>query len=659
MLSPDTGTPDPPLAPERMNDFDYVSADPALDDTFGYRCPVGSHIRRTNPRGAAVIAGGSTHRIVRRAMPYGPPFDPAQPDDAPRGLVGWFICADLANSFELIMSQWVNDSAFVRSVRGPDGANPVKNISGQDVLIGVNDPATSSFTLTVAAERGGAVEQPPADRLSAVRDHPRRRVLLPAEHHGAALPHRVSEPVATRRVPAVRAASLRGVRRLLALLLAVAVATGVAVAVGQEPSGDSADPASPAETAPPAPDVALPKQPAALAGALTATTRRLRAALGRWDGAGGVPRDVTYLALHHQRMLRLMAKRGALGDATLRRLPASVRGEAADTVRGLRRLAAIPRDLDNLPRLRVARAAPAADLRRFYGEGQRRFGVHWTVLASVNFVESAFGRVRSASEAGARGPMQFLPSTWRQYGMGGDIDDPHDAILGAANYLSRSGAREDLDRALFAYNHSRDYVRAIRAFASRMRAGEHAFLTYYSWQAYMRTKSGTRRLTGPGRAGAKPHRASAPAASDRVADLLRLGHAQREHRDAVDGDPRRQAAADGDDLRRQRAPEQLVETAPDDVGDGAERGRRDEDAQHRARGRAALQAAAELAPQVVRLAGGHRGAGDGGREDDAAGPERPEQRERDDDVDRRAWPRPGRSAATGAAARRTSASAAG
>ena len=117
----------------------------------------------------------------------------------------------------------------------------------------------------------------------------------------------------------------------------------------------------------------------------------------------------------------------------------------------------------------------------------------------MNFVESAFGRVRSASESGARGPMQFLPATWRAYGMGGDIDDPHDAILGAANYLSRSGARADLDGALFAYNHSRDYVRAIRAFAARMRAGKRAFLTYYSWQAFMRTATGTRRLTGPGR----------------------------------------------------------------------------------------------------------------------------------------------------------------
>jgi hypothetical protein len=299
-------------------------------------------------------------------------------------------------------------------------------------------------------------------------------------------------------------ATFGNVGRLLLVLLVVAVAAGVAVAVAQEPGGGQGGGGGAGEDtaqAPrlPAADAALPRQPGPLARTLAATARRLREALGRWNGTGAVARDVTYLSLHHQRMLRLMAKRHTLGDATLRRLPRWVRGEAADTVRGLRHLAAIPRDLDHLPRLRTARAAPAADLRRFYDEGQRRFGVHWTILASVNFVESAFGRVRSASEAGARGPMQFLPSTWRAYGMGGDIDDPHDAILGAANYLSRSGAREDLDGALFAYNPSRDYVRAIRAFASRMRAGRHAFLTYYSWQAFMRTASGTRRLTGPGR----------------------------------------------------------------------------------------------------------------------------------------------------------------
>src|SRR5439155_27006571 len=73
-LSPDAPTEVPP---EKLNDFDYVSTDPALDDTYGWRCPVGSHIRRTNPRSERVVGGGGhLHRIIRRAIPYGPPFDP-------------------------------------------------------------------------------------------------------------------------------------------------------------------------------------------------------------------------------------------------------------------------------------------------------------------------------------------------------------------------------------------------------------------------------------------------------------------------------------------------------------------------------------------------------------------------------------------------------
>jgi membrane-bound lytic murein transglycosylase B len=283
------------------------------------------------------------------------------------------------------------------------------------------------------------------------------------------------------------------VRRLLAVLLAIAAATGVAVALAQEPAGAPADAAHQL----PEPAVAIPRDPATLASTLTTTTQRLRAALKTWDPAAAVPRDVTYLALHHQRILRFMAARRALGDATIARLPAAVRGEARDTVSGRRLLAAIPRSTRNLPPVRVAPAAPAAQLRRDYDAAQKRFGIHWSILASVNFVESAFGRVRSASESGARGPMQFLPSTWRQYGMGGDIDDPRDAILGAANYLRAAGAPADIDRALFAYNHSTAYVRAIRRFAARMRADGRAFLTYYAWQVFVRTATGSRRLTGP------------------------------------------------------------------------------------------------------------------------------------------------------------------
>lgn len=247
----------------------------------------------------------------------------------------------------------------------------------------------------------------------------------------------------------------------------------------------------------PAADAALPSTSGVLAVEFTATTRQLRAAVARWDTTAGVPRDVTYLGLHHQRMLRRMAERRTLGDATVATLPPDVRGEARDTVSARRAIDSIPRG--RAPRVLVAKAAPAAELRAAYDVAQRRFGIHWSVLAAVNFVESAFGRVRSASEAGARGPMQFLPATWRAYGLNGDIDDPRDAILGAANYLAHAGAKNDLDGALYAYNHSSAYVRAIRRFAARMRADGRTFKTYYAWQVYVRTSTGSRRITGPDR----------------------------------------------------------------------------------------------------------------------------------------------------------------
>ena len=65
--------------------------------------------------------------------------------------------------------------------------------------------------------------------------------------------------------------------------------------------------------------------------------------------------------------------------------------------------------------------------------------------------------------------MQFMPATWRAYGLGGDVHDRDDAILGAANYLRASGAARDLRAALYAYNHSDRYVDAVATFAAQMR----------------------------------------------------------------------------------------------------------------------------------------------------------------------------------------------
>ena len=114
---------------------------------------------------------------------------------------------------------------------------------------------------------------------------------------------------------------------------------------------------------------------------------------------------------------------------------------------------------------------------------ERRFGVRWQVLAAVNLVESAFGRVVNRSSAGAQGPMQFLPATWREYGLGGNVHVPRDAILGAANYLHRSGAPADEHAALHAYNPSNLYVDAVLAYAGAMTRDPLAYLTYYTWEA--------------------------------------------------------------------------------------------------------------------------------------------------------------------------------
>ncbi len=157
-LTPDEAGPVLPWS--RLNAFHYVDADPGRDDTLGLKCPIGSHIRRNNPRDAAVVGTDSTHhRIVRRAMPYGPDYDRDHPDSRPRGLIGHFINASLAFQFEFLVSQWDNTSRFIKAATGNDPrcpGNAVFNISGDDVFLGVNDPSSSVFTLAACGQGGKA-----------------------------------------------------------------------------------------------------------------------------------------------------------------------------------------------------------------------------------------------------------------------------------------------------------------------------------------------------------------------------------------------------------------------------------------------------------------------------------------------------------------------
>lgn len=112
-----------------------------------------------------------------------------------------------------------------------------------------------------------------------------------------------------------------------------------------------------------------------------------------------------------------------------------------------------------------------------YEGAARRYGLGSrgpAMLASIHQTETDFGRLnRVSSSAGAQGHMQFMPATWRMYGVDADGDgrasqySAADAIYSAARYLRASGAPGSWERAVFAYNHAGWYVAKILAGAER------------------------------------------------------------------------------------------------------------------------------------------------------------------------------------------------
>jgi membrane-bound lytic murein transglycosylase B len=128
---------------------------------------------------------------------------------------------------------------------------------------------------------------------------------------------------------------------------------------------------------------------------------------------------------------------------------------------------------------RAAAADIPAGYLHLYRSAGSRYRVPWSVLAAIGKVESDHGRVklpgvRSGSNwAGACGPMQIgcVPGSkagnaWARYGHGRP-HDPAAAIPAAARYLVDHGAHRNLDRAIFAYNHSWSYVAKVKQLARR------------------------------------------------------------------------------------------------------------------------------------------------------------------------------------------------
>ncbi len=126
-----------------------------------------------------------------------------------------------------------------------------------------------------------------------------------------------------------------------------------------------------------------------------------------------------------------------------------------------------PSDSRAVPNFIINKFRVPVFLLPIYQAAGTQYGVRWEVLAAINEIETDYGRNLNVSTAGAVGWMQFLPSTWRAYGVDANKDgkrdpyNPVDAIFGAARYLKAAGYGQDERKAVFAYNHADWYVDSV------------------------------------------------------------------------------------------------------------------------------------------------------------------------------------------------------
>jgi membrane-bound lytic murein transglycosylase B len=243
-------------------------------------------------------------------------------------------------------------------------------------------------------------------------------------------------------------------------------------------------------TAPPRPvdvNALRPPRPAADPAGLAAQIERAETTL-RSPGAGEAA--VAAAALAQQVAYRRLGDHPDWDRAVLAALPPGLAATARRHVAARRELRALARrPADTMPAWRIVPPAPADQLVRWYRAAEAEFGVPWQHLAAVNLVETGLGRIRGTSVAGAQGPMQFLPSTWAAYGEG-DIDDPRQAIRAAARYLRANGAPGNMAGALWNYNHSDHYVRAVQLYAGLIAERPDAFAGFYHWGVWYWTTAG-------------------------------------------------------------------------------------------------------------------------------------------------------------------------
>lgn len=275
---------------------------------------------------------------------------------------------------------------------------------------------------------------------------------------------------------------------LLVLLLGSTAVAVTSVTAERSPGAKSpAAPSQPLTDGSPRTYPRLPRDPAAIAAQLAALETALRSVATPVD-------QLPELGHRQQVIYRRLATDPALASRVRGSLPVRWQPVLDRHLAARREFLAMHRGGPRpavVPAWRIIPPEPAANLLRYYREASAATGIPWEVLAAVNLVETGMGRIDGVSVADARGPMQFLPSTWAERGIGkGDIRDPEDAIHAAARYLVRRGGLKDIRKGLWGYNNSNRYVRAVLHYAELIRLDPQAFTGFYHWEIHYASAAG-------------------------------------------------------------------------------------------------------------------------------------------------------------------------
>jgi len=166
------------LSPDK--DDLHIAADPELRNNFSYagddqglRCPLGSHLRRSNPRATPLKRATAVrrHRLIRRGIEYGPhlAYGALEDDGVDRGLVNMFIQADIERQFEFVQREWMHGGEFIGlDPREEDPLNGTGGPGSQMLVPNAKRPFLFDLPTFVRVKAGEYLFVPGLDALDGI-----------------------------------------------------------------------------------------------------------------------------------------------------------------------------------------------------------------------------------------------------------------------------------------------------------------------------------------------------------------------------------------------------------------------------------------------------------------------------------------------------------